>query len=143
MIIHWNEFSLPKNQTKIKWMQAALTRRGYITLNRAAFQAMGQPKAVILLFDPVNSLIGLKPAGLGYENAIPLMRRKDSGDSYRLRAKSFCNYHQISTDHAVVFKNIQRVDDGILVLALRDAVELRGRSSALSPVAGEMSVLPV
>ena len=128
VMIQWTEFTLSDRETSVAWMQATLINRGLISLNRAAFRAMGQPKAVTLLFDQMNHLIGLRPAGALAKNAIPLVQRKDSGGSYRLRAKKFCNYYQISTDHAMVFKNIQRLDDGTLILPLKEAAELRGKA---------------
>ena len=127
-MIQWTEFALSDKDTTVAWMQATLTNRGLITLNRAAFRAMGQPKAVTLLFDQMNHLIGLRPADPLAKNAIPLIQRRDSGSSYRLRAKKFCNYYQISTDQGVVFKNIQQLEDGTLILPLKDAVELRGKA---------------
>lgn len=129
MIIQWNEFKLPAKGIAIAWMRATLNRRGIITINRAAFRTMGQPQAVELLFDQVNSLIGLRPASPSAPNAIKVSQRKDAGGSYRITAKNFCNYYQISTTTAMIFNNIQRQDDGTLILPLKEATELRRRRS--------------
>jgi len=129
MIIQWNEFKLPARGITVAWMRATLSRRGIITINRAAFRTMGQPQAVELLFDQVNSLIGLRPVSPTAENAIKLSQRKDVGGSYRIPAKNFCNYYQISTTSAVIFNNIQRQDDGTLILPLKEAAEFRRRSA--------------
>ena len=104
-------------------MRATLSQRGIISLNRAAFRAMAQPERVVLLFDQVNWLIGLKPAGSNIKNALPVKRRRDAAASYQIRAKNFCNYYQIRNRHALKFNDIRTQDDGTLILDLRTVTE--------------------
>src|SRR5437867_12430549 len=105
MHIQWNEFILPAEKATITWMRVTLTQRGIISLNRAAYRAMAQPERVVLLFDTVNFLIGLRPAGSNIKNALPLKRRRDAEASYQVRAKNFCNYYQIRVRHALKFND--------------------------------------
>ncbi len=54
---------------RVMWMRVSLSPRGVISINRAAHRALGQADAVVLLFDRVNSLIGLRPGSPDAKNA--------------------------------------------------------------------------
>ena len=124
MHIQWNEFTLPMEKTTVTWMKATLSKRGIISLNRAAFRAMAQPSHVVLLYDTVNFLIGLKPAGSHIKNALRVKKRRDAQATYHITAKNFCNYYGIALPHALKFNDLKPTDDGTLILDLRTATEL-------------------
>jgi hypothetical protein len=76
------------------------------------------------MFDTVNFLIGLKPAGSLIKNALRVKKRPDAQASYRITAKSFCNYYGIALPCALQFNDLKPTIDGTLILDLRTATEL-------------------
>jgi len=118
MNIKWIEFTpLPKKPVILP-MRASINRSGRLTLNYAAFRAIGQSEAVKLLFDPSNLLIGLKPVYPSTPGARHVKRRKNRNFSFYVCAKEFCNYFGISLKRVVKFQHIEATDDGTLILAL-------------------------
>ena len=124
MHIQWSEFILPAEKATITWMRVTLSNRGIISLNRAAYRAMAQPERVVLLFDPVNYLIGLRPAGSNVKHAMRIRLRRETNANYRICAKNFCNYYQIRLKHSLKFNDILTQDDGTLILDLRTTTEI-------------------
>ena len=124
MHIQWNEFTLPIEKITVSWMKATLSKRGLISINRAAFRAMAQPSHVVLLYDTVNFLIGLRPAGSHIKNAMRVRRRRDAQSTYQISAKNFCNYYGIALPCSLQFNNLKPTEDGTLILDLRTATEI-------------------
>ena len=56
-----------------------IQKRGVIGLNRTAFKALGEPKAVTLLFDSEDQIVGFRAAALTNEHAYAV--RRDLGAS--------------------------------------------------------------
>jgi hypothetical protein len=122
MIRQWDEFPLSPDTKEVISMRASLSPRGIISINRAAHKAMGQSASVVLLFDKINSVIGLRPAPPQAPNAFKLNQTGRAG-SFLIRAKKFCNYYGIRTTATVTFNNIVSDEDATLTLDLRDTTE--------------------
>ena len=97
-----------------------LQRRGVLTLNRAAYEAMGSPQAAELLFDRANRVIGIRPINPDAAHAYPLRKQPDSS-TYVITAKSFTKAYAIPRD--VTRRWEAAVRDGMLTIEL----EPRGR----------------
>lgn len=74
-----------------------LQRRGLISLNLAAFNALGEPAAVALLYDPDEGVIALRKVPRTYHNGYHV-RKQANSRSYLVGATGFTSYHKISTD---------------------------------------------
>ena len=111
----WKEFqsSPPRSGNGI---YASISHTGVIVLNRKAFAALGEPKAISLLFDGDNCVIGLRPANPIMPNAFPLVPRGRCGNRI-IRALAFAKEHQIEPDGTIRFLNAE-VENGILILDL-------------------------
>ncbi|MFC3297821.1 hypothetical protein ACFOD2_16695 [Clavibacter michiganensis subsp. insidiosus] len=48
-----------------------IQKRGLMSINRAAYEAIGKPEGVELLWDPERKLIGFRPAPLTKSERLP------------------------------------------------------------------------
>ena len=118
----WIEFDDCPAQPRDR-IYASMSRIGEILFNRHADEAMGRPEAVVLLYDPNNDKIGLRPASPLMPNAFPVRPKGPSG--HRLvRAKPFTTKHELIVDCTVRFRS-PVVENGILILSLRNLVNVK------------------
>ncbi len=109
-------------------------KRGNFSLNRSAFELLGEPEALELLFSKPDRVIGLKaaPPGEPYAFAVkgvPGRTPESRPSSYRVNCLSFVNHYGI--DHSVSRRyKAEPREDGIL------AVDLKQDGVEVSPAAG-------
>jgi hypothetical protein len=97
--------------------------------NRKAFDALGSPDGVALMYDSREKLIGVRPSPLNRRETFLLRKknRKDAG--WTINALNFCRRHDIRPSETYAFKNVETIDGPILVLDLND-VRSVSKSSA-------------
>jgi hypothetical protein len=128
VINHFEEFTAGPNRRSGERMYITLNDRNVILLNYAAFAEIGQPEAVVLLFDKANSINGIRPSHPKIEHAFPLKAKP--GSRHRLIAASpFCRHHGIRVEGTVAFHSVERDRDGMLKLYL-SATTVAGRVKA-------------
>jgi hypothetical protein len=76
-----------------------IQKRGVIALNHSAFVALGEPNAVVLLFDAERQAVGLRAAAANVEHAYKV-RLNTKGSSHLVTATLFTNHYGISTQVA-------------------------------------------
>lgn len=103
---------------------ASLNYRSEIVLNRRALEELENPDAVVFLFDPDRNMIGLRPASVETINAFRLKPKGGSGHRV-VNARPLTLKHDIKIDGTVRFRTAA-VDNGILVLDLRNLVNVNG-----------------
>ena len=126
MISHWEEFKAGPTLPLTERIHVTLNRKNVILLNGNIHAKLGHPTAVVLLFDKVNSIIGVNPAPETLTNAFPV-KIKDRGRHRLIRATPFCQHYGIKMDTTTVFLNPEIDDDGILHLDLKATTSLRRR----------------
>lgn len=131
MNFQWEEFR-QKPGSRAEIPRVSLNARGHFLLNKRAVEEMGEPEAVVLLFDRASRRIGLKGCGADVEHAYEL-KKQGASHNYQLRAKSFCIYYGIEVGDPVVFQDI-RLEDGVVILDLDNVTEIvrRARYSGLA-----------
>ena len=97
-----------------------MNAKGEIVMSRVTHEKMGAPKAFLLLFDRVNSRIGLKPSTPLTRNAYPALVSNRCG-AKMVRAYRLVAEHRIILPHTVQFHDADFDEDGILILDLRTA----------------------
>ena len=65
-----------------------------LVINREAFDALGKPEAVFLLYSPTTDAIALEKADPRMDNAHSVCLKNSNG-SYRIYLKPLCDRHQI------------------------------------------------
>jgi hypothetical protein len=101
--------------------RVALQRRGNFSLNRAAFQALGQPKTIVFAYNPTRREIAITAAPPNLNYASPV-RKQAATESYLVSATAFVGSIGIGHDDAIlVFDSVDVRDGGVLILHVDDA----------------------
>ncbi|HMT06468.1 MAG TPA: hypothetical protein PKA82_00585 [Pyrinomonadaceae bacterium] len=82
---------------------------GTFYLNAQAFEELGSPAAVEMLFDRGRRRIGLRPVPLMLKHAFKIVPHT-SGGYHRLSASAFCHHHGIFFKGTLLFHDI-RIDE--------------------------------
>ena len=113
----------PRGDYQPQWaapFSVSLNPMGVMRMSKRTWENLGEPKALRLMFDNVNSRIGLKPAALNSKNAYPVLNYGRSGGKM-VRANRLIKEFRIVLPHTVKFTDPDTDDDGILILDLRTA----------------------
>ena len=128
MIRQWDVFKADIKSGKRYEPLVTLQMKGLLGFNPAAYELLGRPDAVELMFDKLNGSIGIKAVQADSPHAVTV-RRANSSDSRAVSAATFCVYYGIRYENSLRFRNIRLDHEGILVLDLRDAREVVKRTS--------------
>ncbi len=71
-----------------------IQKRGTISLNRTAYELLGSPEAVELLYDRGERVIGIRAVDPDTRHAYP-MRKQPSSYSYLFAGQAFAKYYDI------------------------------------------------
>ncbi len=123
-----------------------LQKKGIISLNKAAFDAMGQPKAVKLLFDRAARIIGFRPVPVETANAYPV-RKQGESPTYLIAGTAFCHYYGIETEQtrrypARAYDDVWGIDltDEATVIVGARAANRQAQLTAAGPAAAPHAV---
>ena len=116
----WRE--IPRDNVKGQWaaLYVTLNRKGNIVMSRVSYQRLGEPKAFLVLYDPVNNRIGLKPTSPSFRNAYPASPSGSRGGKM-VRAYRLLQEAGIVIPDTLQFHDPEIDQDGILILDLRTA----------------------
>lgn len=122
----------------VKTLFVTIQRRGNFSLNRAAFKALGEPKAVKMLFNRSKRQIGFRPTTPDDFRSVPV-RRQGHSNSYMIAGLTFCKEYDIDTATARRYK--VEVQQGILIIDLNasstDATGPRFRNDVSEDLRGK------
>jgi hypothetical protein len=115
-----------------------IQKRGTISMNKAAFVALGEPDTVELLFDSDERIVGLRGVAHLAEHAYPVRGVGGDPTSYLVAGTAFTKHYGIDTTNsrrwpAELVDDILRVDlkvEGTVVTSNRAAV--RSKMPAVS-----------
>lgn len=116
----WQEVPRDDVHPALAGLHVTLNKRGYIVFNRTAHKRMGEPQAVLVLFDRVNNRIGLRAANPGLRNAYPIAKYGRHGGRL-VRAYRLLAAHAIDLPDTVEFPDARIDEDEVLILDLRTA----------------------
>ena len=119
----WDEFRAVPDIRRPDQMRVSINERGIISLNRRAWEALKEPEDVVLVYDRLNCVIGLKPAHPRLDNAVPVRNFNAKGGRFVLRAISMCVHIGITIGRTLIFRSPVIDDTGVLELDLRDTYE--------------------
>lgn len=103
----------------------SIQRRGPLSLNRAAHEAMGEPKAAELLYDRENRKIGIKPVDPTNPRGFPVRAQGRNGSTFIIAGQSFTKYYGIDTTVARRYAAVKE-DDMLVVDLTADSVDATG-----------------
>lgn len=99
-------------------LRVTLSARGEIMLGARAVDKLKYPDYAILLFDRLNSTVGIMPSFKHAKNAYPVVE-KTKGRHRVIRAGRFCRHYGIQVDRTRAFIK-PRIEGDVLVLDLRE-----------------------
>lgn len=94
----------------------AIQRSGHISLNRAAYEALGEPEAAELYFDRKDRIVGFVGVGLDVPHSAAIKLHRN-GVTYMISGKAFCNKYNIDLSESRRFR-AKMYDGGILGIDL-------------------------
>lgn len=114
---NWEEFAEGPEQPGD--LRVTLDRKGSIMIGARAMARLGEPDWVVLMFDRMNSLIGVRPANKHEKNAYPTVH-KMNGRHRLVRANRFCRHYGIQFERTRAFMSAKIEESGVLVLDLKE-----------------------
>jgi len=113
----WAEYKGEPRAAKRDRVYVSLCPEGNIVFNRFAFEALGEPAHVVLLFDEKTSAIGLRAASLEARNGFKV-RTTSRGSTKVVHCSRFLRETGVKIERTVSFPTAC-VEDGVLVLELK------------------------
>jgi hypothetical protein len=118
---NWQEFEQGPAPKQGKGIYVTINKRGNFFLNRTTLEALGEPDAVVMMYDKRRSTIGIKRAPLDRENAYRLRPKENKRSTAKmLYAANFCRFHHIRPDETLRFTGAEVNKDGILILSMHE-----------------------
>lgn len=108
-----------------------LQARGLLSLNYAAFRALGEPEAVTLLYDPDEHIVALRRSAKSQPNSYKV-RKQQPAQSYLVGVQAFTAHYGIPTPRARRFEGVE-YGDGIWGFALSDGVDVKNLRGSAEP----------
>ncbi len=119
-----------KSATSSKTPMVTIQKGGPFSLNKAAYDAMGAPEYVELLYDRDEKLIGFRPASLDNPRAYQVTTQGTRSTGRQVPGRAFAKFYDL--DVTVARRYPVEMRDGILVLDLKgDSVDVTGPRSAM------------
>jgi hypothetical protein len=112
----------------------SLQRRGTFALNREAFEEIGSPEAVHLLYDPQLHIVGFRAFIAGAPRTYPVTVH-NTGRTYLINARSFCLYYKIDLTEARLF-GAQLIGE-VLAINLKEPLVITTRHTNQTVFPGE------
>lgn len=123
MLIRWEEFEGKPTEPKGERLHVTLNKKNVFFLNRNIHTKLGRLRAVVLMFDKVNSVIGIRPIEPGKKNAFPVKKRP-GGEHRVIVATPFCKHYRIKVDRTTAFIEPEIDPEGVLRLDLKSVIEI-------------------
>jgi len=102
-----------------------IQRKGPLSLNRAAHEAIGEPKTAELLFDRESRKIGVKPVDPTSPRGFPVRPQGKNDSNFMIAGQAFTKYYGIDTSVARRYAAAKEGD--MLVIDLNsDSVDVTG-----------------
>ena len=115
---NWTVFEgQPFKQSKGSEPRVTLGVRNTFYMNLIAWETMGAPAAVELLYDGNRRKIGMRPVDPRRKNAFKVANHAD-GSWRRISAAAFCQHFRISVEGTILFLDPEFSPDGLLTLDL-------------------------
>jgi hypothetical protein len=88
--------------------------------NKKAFEALGAPDGVALMYDSREKLIGVRASPLNRRETFLLRKKNRKETGWTINALNFCRRHDIDPGETLAFTNVEIIDGPILLLDLND-----------------------
>lgn len=110
----WEIFT-GRSKPVIKHPVVSVQTRGNISFNRLAYESLGEPAAIELLFNSRSNAFALRSADPEQHTSYPV-RKQPNSISYLISAQAFCKMYEIGIDRTRRYT--AEFVDGMLVVSL-------------------------
>lgn len=86
-------------------------------MNLRAWDVLGRPEAVEMMFDKGRGVIGLRPADPLLPEAFPVKDKKGTSSKI-ISASAFCTHFLIKMMRTALFREVEIDEDGVMTLSL-------------------------
>lgn len=111
-------------------MYVTLNPVGKLALSRTTHERFGAPEAVLIIYDPLNSRLGLRPVAPETQNAYPVRKYGNHGGRI-IRAYRLLTEFGIQPQETIEFQQPKIDNDGQLILDLK-SIRVSPRAHSLS-----------
>jgi hypothetical protein len=125
------EFSREESRGRREVPMFTLQASGLLSLNHAAFMALGEPVTVALLYDAGEGVVGVRKVEKDHQSAYPV-RKQGRSMTYLVSAQGFVAHHEIPTVKARRFL-ARDYGGGVWGFALREGDSVKNRRGAREP----------
>ena len=108
-------------------MRVTMAFDGTIYMNKHAWDQLGRPAAVALMFDKLNRIIGIRRTDPRLPDAFPVKDKKRT-TSKTISASAFCSHFLIRMMRTGQFNRVEVDSDGVMNLYL-ESVSAVGRGA--------------
>lgn len=102
--------------TRPTWPIISVRMRGTFGLNRAAYEALGKPRAVTLVHGVEERVVGFRPSDDDCPKAYVVRETKPNGGSYEVTGTKFFKFYGITNDQCRRYA--AQMEDGNLLIYL-------------------------
>ena len=118
--VNWENFEDgPVRSTKER-IHVTLNGEGKIFFNKKAWEALGSPDGVALMYDSREKLIGVRASLLHTRETYLLRLKQRKCTGWTINAAIFCRRYGIKPSETLAFTNVETTADRILMLDLND-----------------------
>jgi hypothetical protein len=95
-----------------------IQKKGVISLNRAAFEALDSPESVELLYDPDEHRVALRKADPSIEHAYQVRAPVQNHATWLISGSAFMSYYEIDSSASV--RRAAHLEGDLLIINLND-----------------------
>ena len=126
MAIHWDIFRGGQTVPSSERFSISINAQNILTLNRYTRRILGDPAAVLVMFNKRESVIGISPTHAGDPDAFEV-KPKSGGQHYVIHIAPFCRHHDILIEATERFAKPALTREGYLALDLKDTINVSNR----------------
>jgi hypothetical protein len=120
MELKWEIFEDGPAIQTTEHIHVTINRRCHIYLNGRTLAALGEPDAVVMMYDRRQQVIGIQRSPLDRRSAYRLRRKDRDRNGKMLYATNFCRRYHINPEKTLAFTNAEVDKNGVLVLSMHD-----------------------
>jgi hypothetical protein len=126
MATHWDIFRGGQTVPSRDRLSVSINAKNTLTLSKYTQRLLGDPAAVLVMFDKKGSIIGLSPTHKGDPDGFEV-KPKGTGQNFVIHITPFCRHHGIFIEATERFAKPALSPEGFLTLDLKETINVSQR----------------
>ncbi|MGD9561733.1 MAG: hypothetical protein AB7F88_05890 [Pyrinomonadaceae bacterium] len=126
MATHWDIFRGGETKPSSGKISVSINMKHVLTLNKYTRSLLGDPEAVLVMFDKRESIIGLSPTHAADKDGFQV-KPKGGGQNFVIHIAPFCRHHNIMIEATERFAEPGLSREGYLTLDLKNTINVSNR----------------